>query len=72
MLAKCVFFFFLARICLSSKLEHARSDPETVMNIFVLVIMKLSGFFHRNFTVNFSRSSRFTISLVSVHRKINR
>ena len=36
---------------------------------FALVIMKFSGFFNR---VNFSRNSRFTISLVSVHRKINR
>ena len=38
-------------------------------DIFALVIMKLSDCFHR---VNFSRNSRFTISLVSVHRKINR
>ena len=37
--------------------------------IFALIILKLSGFFHR---VNFSCNSRFFISLVSVHRKISR
>ena len=41
----------------------------TTTKEFALVIMKLLGFFHR---VNFSCNSRFTISLVSVNRKINR
>ena len=36
-------------------------------DILALTIMKLKGFFHR---VNFSGNSRFTISLVSVHRKL--
>ena len=46
-----------------------RSPVALTADIFVFVIMKLSGFFNR---VNFSRNSRFTISLVSVNRKINR
>ena len=51
------------------KVNKRRTPDALTAGIFVLVIMKLSGFFHR---VNFSRNSRFTISLVSVHRKINR
>ena len=50
------------------KVNKRRNPDALTADIFALVIMNLSGFFHR---VNFSRNSRFTINLVSVHGKIN-
>ena len=47
--------------------KHRTPDALTA-DIFALVIMKLSAFFRR---VSFSRNSRFIISVVLVHRKIN-
>ena len=51
------------------KVNKHRTPDALTADIFALVIMELSGFFR---LVNFSRNSRFTISVVSVHRKMKR
>ena len=59
------------RITRKNTINCSKTTKEFALtaDIFALVIMKLSGFFHR---VNFSRNSRFTISLVSESVPLNK